>query len=167
MENNTLELDHIIGYNGQYLNTVIYHPFLKDTMIYNIGSLVIIEPVADKHNQAFLRGHDMEISVIELSHSGKMLATGQKGSAFLKTPDAPVILWDFEKKSPIFMLKGLQGCVRYLKFSEDDRFLAAYGTCFFTILRIGDNNVLIIWDCRDGSAVHTRIFEFPLTLRIL
>jgi len=24
--------------------------------------------------------------------------------------------------------------------------------------------MLIIWDCRDGSAAHTRMFEFPLTL---
>lgn len=122
-----IELDHIVGYNSQYLNTVIYHPFLKDTLIYNIGALVIIEPINDKHNQAFLRGHDMEISTIEISHSGKMLATGQKGSAFLKIPEAPVILWDFEQKKPIFMLKGLQNSVRFLKFSEDDRFLAGYG----------------------------------------
>lgn len=127
MESNMVELDHVIGYNGQYFNTVLYHPSLKDTLIYNIGALIIIEPLNDKHNQTFLRGHDMEISTIEISHSGKMLASGQKGSAFLKVPEAPVILWDFEKKKPIFMLKGLQSCVRFLKFSEDDRFLAAYG----------------------------------------
>ena len=128
MESNMIELDHVVGYNGQYLNTVLYHPNLKDTIIYNIGALVIIEPLNDKHSQVFLRGHDMEVSALEISHSGKMLATGQKGSAFLKVPEAPVILWDFENKKPIFMLKGLQSCVRYLKFSEDDRFLAAYGT---------------------------------------
>jgi len=134
MENNTLELDHIIGYNGKYFNTVIYHPYLKDTIIYNIGALIIIEPVADKHNQIFLRGHDTEISVLEISHSGKMLASGQKGSAFLKTPEAPVILWNFEKKTPIFVFKGLQVCVKYLKFSENDRFLAAYGTSNHNII---------------------------------
>jgi len=122
-----IELDHIVGFNCQYLNTAIYHPYLKDTFIYTIGALVVIEPVNDKHNQSFLRGHDMEISAIEISHSGKMLATGQKGSAFLKIPEAPVILWDFEQKKPIFMLKGLQNAVRFLRFSEDDHFLAAYG----------------------------------------
>lgn len=79
-----LELDHVIGYNVQYLNTVLFHQNLKDTLIYNIGSLVIIESVNDKHNQIFLRGHDMEISALELSNSGKMLASGQKGSAFQK-----------------------------------------------------------------------------------
>jgi hypothetical protein len=24
--------------------------------------------------------------------------------------------------------------------------------------------MLIIWDCRDGSAIHTRMYEFPLNI---
>ena len=32
---------------------------------------------------------------------------------------------------------------------------------------IGENNLLIIWDCTDSTAVHTRYFEFPLTLCII
>jgi len=67
-------------------------------------------------------------------------------------PDAPVILWNYAKKEPIAVLKGMQVCVKKLAFSPDDRFLAA----------LGENNAFIIWDTRDGSAIHTRVFEFPL-----
>ena len=42
--------------------------------------------------------------------------------------------------------------MKRLAFSPDDRFLAA----------LGENNAFIIWDTRDGSAIHTRVFEFPL-----
>ena len=52
------------------------------------------------------------------------------------------------------MLKGMQVCVTRLAFSPDDRFLAA----------LGENNTFIIWDTRDGSAVHTRVYESPLTM---
>lgn len=71
-----LEMEHSIGYNGKYINTVHYHPFEKDTLVYNIGGLLVIENLHDKHQQQFLRGHDMEISAISISNSGRMVATG-------------------------------------------------------------------------------------------
>ena len=49
----------------------------------------------------------MEITAIEVSRTGKLLATGQLGTIFQKTPDAPVILWDYEKKEPLAVLKGI------------------------------------------------------------
>ena len=45
-----LELEHSIGYNGKYQSTVFYHPFDKDMLIYNIGGLLVLENVHDKHN---------------------------------------------------------------------------------------------------------------------
>ena len=42
--------------------------------------------------------------------------------------------------------------VQKLAFSPDDMFLAA----------LGENNTFIIWDTRDGSAIHTRVSEFPI-----
>ena len=96
----------------------------------------------------------MEISAIEISNSGKMIATGQLGTIFQKNPEAPIILWDFAKKEPITVLKGMQIRVQKLAFSPDERFLAA----------LGENNTFIIWDTRDGAAIHTRVNEFPLTV---
>ena len=76
-------------------------------LIYNIGGLLVLENVHDKHNQQFLRGHDMEISSIAISNSGQLIATGQLGTIFQKLPDAPVILWNYQKKEPIAVLKGM------------------------------------------------------------
>jgi WD40 repeat protein len=41
---------------------------------------LVIEDLHDKHKQEFLKGHDMEISSIAVSSSGKILATGQLGT---------------------------------------------------------------------------------------
>lgn len=75
-------------------------------MIYPIGGLLVLEDINDKHNQEFLRGHDMEISCIAVSASGKMFATGQKGTIFQKVPESPVILWNGETNKPAAVLKG-------------------------------------------------------------
>ena len=69
-------MEHSIGYNGNYSNTVHFHPTKENTLIYNIGGLLVIEDLHDKHKQEFLRGHDMEISCIAVSPNGNMIATG-------------------------------------------------------------------------------------------
>jgi WD40 repeat protein len=63
-------------------------------------------------------------------------------------------LWNYAKKEPVAVLKGIQVGVKTLAFSPDDRYLAA----------LGENNTFIIWDTRDGSAIHTRVYEFPLSV---
>ena len=75
-------MEHSIGYNGRYMNTVLFHPLEKSTLIYNNGGLIVIESLHDKHQQEFLRGHDMEVSCIAVSNNGKLLASGQKGTQF-------------------------------------------------------------------------------------
>jgi WD40 repeat protein len=102
-----LEMEHSIGYGANYTNTVHFHPSKPNTLIYCIGGLLVIEDLMDKHKQEFLRGHDMEISAIAVSSSGRMIATGQKGTCFQKTPDAPVILWNSETLKPVAVLKGM------------------------------------------------------------
>ena len=42
-------MEHSIGYNGAYKNTIHYHPTDQDTLIYNIGGLLVIENLHDKH----------------------------------------------------------------------------------------------------------------------
>lgn len=119
-----IELAHSIGYTGKYQRTLIYHPTKADTLIYNNGGLIVIENLHEKHQQEFLRGHDMEVSAMATSFSGKLLATGQVGSIFQKTPEAPVILWDFEARTPLAVLKGITVGVKRLAFSPDEKFLA-------------------------------------------
>jgi cilia- and flagella-associated protein 52 len=125
-------------------------------LIYPIGGLLVIENLYDKSRQQFLRGHDMEISAVAVSSSGKLIATGQKGSVFQKTPEAPIILWSYESKKPLAVLKGMSDCINKLAFSPDDLFL--FG--------ISANNMFCIWSVRDGNPIHTRYFEHPLTLAV-
>lgn len=118
-----VELAHSIGYTGRNCGTLMYHPTSADTLIYSSGGLVVIENLHDKHQQDFLRGHDMEITAMAISSSGKYLATGQLGTIFQKTPEAPVILWDLEAKTPLAVLKGITSKVKELRFSPDSKFL--------------------------------------------
>jgi len=147
-------MEHSIGFNGRYLNTLHYHPTETDTLIYSNGGLLVIEKRDDKHKQEFLRGHDMEISCIAVSNSGRMMATGQLGTSFQRTPEAPVILWNYETRKPLAVLKGMLECVEQLAFSPDDKYLAG----------IGRNNTFIIWDTKDGTPIHTRVTEQVFTL---
>jgi cilia- and flagella-associated protein 52 len=153
-EQSLLELEHSIGYNARFTDTLKYHPTDKDTLVYPIGGLLVIENRDDKSKQQFLRGHDMEISALAISNSGKLMATGQRGTIFQKTPEAPIILWSYETKKPLAVLKGMSECVNKLAFSPDDQFLCGTSA----------NNMFCIWSVRDGNPIHTRFFEQPMTL---
>lgn len=96
----------------------------------------------------------MEISALAISNSGKLIATGQKGTIFQKTPEAPIIIWSYESKKPLAVLKGMLECINKLSFSPDDKFLAG----------IGANNMFCIWNVRDGNPIHTRFTEQPFSV---
>jgi len=65
-----LELEHVIGYNGKFPHTIHYIPNTKNYFAYSIGGLIVIENAEDKHNQRFLRGHDMAVSALVVGASG-------------------------------------------------------------------------------------------------
>ena len=44
-----IEMEHSIGYNGRHSDTIHFHPTEKDTLIYSIGGLLVIEDLHDKH----------------------------------------------------------------------------------------------------------------------
>ena len=44
-----IEMDHSIGYNGKYPDTIKFHPTMDNTLIYNIGGLLVVENLMDKH----------------------------------------------------------------------------------------------------------------------
>lgn len=65
-----LELEHVIGSNSKYSHAVRFISNTKGYFVYLIGGLVVIEDINDKHNQRFLRGHDMDVSCISIGSSG-------------------------------------------------------------------------------------------------
>ena len=42
-------MEHSIGFTGNFTNTVHFHPTEKDVLIYNVGGLLVIENLHDKH----------------------------------------------------------------------------------------------------------------------
>jgi WD40 repeat protein len=45
-----------------------------------------------------MRGHDDQITCLSVSHSGALVASGQKGD------NADILIWDYESKKPVFRL---------------------------------------------------------------
>ena len=60
-EGEVLELEHMIGFTGKNLDTIIAHPRLSEIYVKSVGSAVVVGDLNDPHNQEFLRGHDMEV----------------------------------------------------------------------------------------------------------
>eukprot|EP00442_Polarella_glacialis_P000386 CAMPEP_0115057730 /NCGR_PEP_ID=MMETSP0227-20121206/5933_1 /TAXON_ID=89957 /ORGANISM="Polarella glacialis, Strain CCMP 1383" /LENGTH=617 /DNA_ID=CAMNT_0002442591 /DNA_START=85 /DNA_END=1938 /DNA_ORIENTATION=- len=150
------ELEHFIGYGGKHLNTVKYHPIQAETLIYAAASAIIIEDVNDPHKQEFLRGHDAEVSALDVSLNGKLVASGQLGSQSKKGAVAPVIVWDFDNRVKYIEFSGLAHSVLCVKFSPDGRFLVATGA----------NQMIYVWDVSTGEVVYNRRTESPCFLGV-
>ncbi len=97
----------------------------------------------DPHRQDLLRGHDNIVTSVIFSQSGKLLASGQKASAY--RDGEQIVVWDYDTRKPLYRLSGVDGTVKSLKFSEDDRFLSAIGE------GNSNGNDIAIWDMQNGS----------------
>jgi len=139
-----VELEHSIGYTGRHKGTVCPHPQQQNTLVHDIGSLIVIADKTDPHKQEFLRGHTENITTLVVSPSGALIGSGQLGSRSSKDSEAPVIVWDFEQRKPVYQLFGLSERVVCTSFSPDDRFLIA---C--------DPDKTYIWDMQTGQTLAT------------
>lgn len=63
-DQNPLQIEHTIGYAGDYRQTVLAAVNDQNIYIKSLGSLVLVENLTDPHDQKLLRGHDMEVSSI-------------------------------------------------------------------------------------------------------
>ena len=95
-EQKSLNLMAIIGFSGKVPDGLILHPD-NETLIFPIGSQIIVRNVLTRQD-AFLRGHDNDISIMSLSKSGRYLASGQKTFSGFK---ADIIIWDLTTLSLI------------------------------------------------------------------
>mmetsp|Transcript_131870 Transcript_131870/g.328804 ORF Transcript_131870/g.328804 Transcript_131870/m.328804 type:complete len:622 (+) Transcript_131870:90-1955(+) len=150
------ELEHFCGYGGRHVNTVRYHPLRYETLIYSAAAAIIIEDVNDPHKQEFLKGHDNEVSAIDVSLNGKLVASGQMGSLCRKGAVAPVIVWDFENRQRFMEFNGLSHSVLCVNFSPDGRFLVGTGA----------NQMIYVWDVSTGETVYSRRTESPCFLAV-
>lgn len=150
---NCMELEHVIGYAGNFANTCAFHPTQRDSTVYSIGATLIVGNRTDPHKQTFVQGHDADISSIALSRDGKYIASGQLGSRRHAGNAAPVLVWSFESLKNVYVFQGLKYEVNKLSFSPDGRFLAATS-----------RNVCVIWDMEVGELVASKSLRKNITL---
>ena len=66
-----MELEHVIGYTGHFLDTMHTHPQQPNVFIAPMGSDLVVGDITDPHKQVFLRGHDEELSAACFSPTGR------------------------------------------------------------------------------------------------
>jgi len=149
-----IELEHCIGFTGNFTETIIAHPVNNNEYVKAMGSVVSICDLSDPHRQEFLRAHDMEVSALAVSGGGGLIASSQLGTTYQPGYHAPVIVWDYDTRKDVYVLTGHTKRVRILEFSPDERFLA--GT--------GDDCLLYIWDMTTGEVIFGKKFDEPVIL---
>jgi WD40 repeat protein len=135
-----LELAAVIGFKGTVPSGLILHPD-NEHLIFPLGCTVVVRNLIQK-TQAFLQGHDNQVSCITVSKSGRLLASGQK--TFMGFT-ADVIVWDFAQRCEIHRLSLHKVAVASLSFSFNELYLATLGG--------QDDNSLVVWDLSNGSAI--------------
>lgn len=148
-----LKLKRVIGYNGNFFNTLLYTTDGK-FLIYSLGLAVVVRNLRT-NAQAFLRGHTDIITCLALSNDGTRLASGQQSKS--RGNKAPVIVWDLQKATDnmasntdqsdtvLFRLVLHMGKVQDLSFSARDSFLFTVGG--------QDDNALVCWNMKTGEPI--------------
>ncbi|KAJ1486976.1 WD40-repeat-containing domain protein [Baffinella frigidus] len=149
------ELEHVVGFTGQDLHTMALHPLDANVILHGMGNVVVIADQTDPHKQDLLRGHDNDITAVAFSRSGRILASAQRASSH--RDGEQIVVWDYESRNPIYRLSGVEGTVKCVKFSEDDRFLVAFGEGTL------NGNDFAIWDMQNGSVAQYCKCSKPVT----
>jgi WD40 repeat protein len=114
----------------------------SDTIVYSIGAVVVVASLGDPHSQQLLRQHDEEVTALQVSPNGRLVASGQRGSSKQGTANAPVIVWDVDAARCVTVFQGLQHMVTSLAFTPDGRFLAG-----------ASPSAMYVWDLATGETV--------------
>lgn len=145
-----VELEHAIGFSGSIPGALHVLPSSpragagsgtgpSDRFIAAAGACAVINSVTDAHSQVFLRGHRGNISVMGLSPSGRLLATGEKGF------DSDVIVWDAATRTVLHRFQEHDHGIAALAFSDDERLLITVGA--------DSDGQWIVWDLSTGGIV--------------
>eukprot|EP01029_Cantina_marsupialis_P012282 TRINITY_DN2711_c0_g1_i1.p1 TRINITY_DN2711_c0_g1~~TRINITY_DN2711_c0_g1_i1.p1 ORF type:complete len:631 (+),score=133.59 TRINITY_DN2711_c0_g1_i1:43-1935(+) len=149
-----VEFEHVIGCNGRIPNSLKFHSQSSNTIIYPSGCVVVIQDILNPHRQQYLRGHNEEVSALDVTRTGTLICTGQTAIPNSATKEAPVIIWDAKYQKPICEIKGLFEKVTHLCFSPDELYLAIADQtgCFF------------VYDIKNKQNIFTERLSNPLTM---
>ena len=106
---------------------------------YLAGSNVVSAPLLTAGQQAFLRGHDSDVTCMAVSQSGRLMATGQNGI------NADVCVWDLHTGELLHRLSEHDEGVATLAFSPDERLLVSCG--------VAADKKIFLWDTETGCIV--------------
>ncbi|XP_055376236.1 cilia- and flagella-associated protein 52 [Condylostylus longicornis] len=112
----------IIGFDGSVKFGLKAHPNGKN-IIYPLGSKISISELGS-YKQEFLVGHSNAISTLDISPSGKYIASGESGQLGFR---AFVIIWDFEKRKEMARHDLHKGKVQGIIFTAEDKYIVSIG----------------------------------------
>lgn len=143
----SLDFEHFIGLNA-IPQGALFHPD-GQKYIFSSGAMVVIGDLTDPHSQEFLRGHDDTISVIKISRSGNLIASGQKGL------HADILVWDYQTRRLLYRFEEHDHMIQDVDFSDDGKILASLGGA--------DDGNLIVWDMSNGCIITSAAKLLPGT----
>ncbi|XP_024356612.1 cilia- and flagella-associated protein 52 isoform X2 [Physcomitrium patens] len=136
-----LPLQACLGFGGTVANGLILHPD-KKTLIYPLGTTIVLRDRGDLTKQEFLQGHNNQVSCVTVSRSGRYMASGQISPMGFS---APIIIWDYASRKLVHKLILHKVKIQGLDFSFDDELLTSWGGT--------DDCKLVIWRTKTGEAI--------------
>ncbi|XP_068149093.1 cilia- and flagella-associated protein 52 [Drosophila tropicalis] len=112
----------IFGINGKVENGVRQHPTTGD-IIFALGNKIGIADYK-KNTQEFVAGHTNTISCLDVSKSGKYLASGQINHMGFR---GYVIIWNYDQRKEIARHDLHKVQVQAICFTAQDRFVVSIG----------------------------------------
>ncbi|XP_075161286.1 cilia- and flagella-associated protein 52 isoform X2 [Haematobia irritans] len=122
VDNKRLEPRAIFGINGKIEFGLHLHPNRRH-IIYPLGTKVAIDDTQTS-KQEFLGGHTNNVSCLDLSRSGRYMASGQINHMGFP---GYVILWDFEQRKELARHNLHKVRVQSICFTAHDKFLVSVG----------------------------------------
>ncbi|EAT39137.1 AAEL009035-PA [Aedes aegypti] len=135
-----LEPAAIIGFDGHVIAGLRVHPDQKH-LVFPLGNEISVYEL-ETNRQTFLRGHTNTISTVDISPSGKMVASGQTNHMGFR---AYVIIWDWESRREISRYELHRVKVQSLCFSSNEQYLVSLGG--------KDCGSIIVWDIEQNMAI--------------
>jgi len=121
----------IFGINGKVENGVRQHP-VTGSIIFALGNKIGIADYK-KNTQEFVAGHTNTISCLDLSKSGKYMASGQINHMGFR---GYVIIWDYDQRKEISRHDLHKVSVQAICFTAEDR-------CVVSIGGVDDGSVIV------------------------
>eukprot|EP00906_Rhabdomonas_costata_P021983 RCo031830 len=133
----SVELEHALGFNGRRQLCLSVLP--PRTAVYPIGRLLVLDDLGDPHRQIILRGHDAEITAVDVSASGRWVVSCQRAAS--GDSQGSVLVWDVQQRQVVHCFKGHKGAVLSCAFSPDERWVAS----------TGEDGRLCLWEMETGQ----------------